>query len=376
VRVLVFYSGGLPEGWQAGKQASFSVNLSSDRLGWKEVVVLPVAGVALSTSSVGENDLSHELTAYPQDRLTSPLDVREARFSFQAGSPGFATATLPAPAAARTRAVPAKSANGFARLVSHREMTPAFVAFSLLAAVAWGAAHALGPGHGKTIVAAYLVGERGTARHALILGITVTLTHTSTVVTLGLVTLYASRFVATQELYLWLSVASGLLVIAMGGLLFFSRLRPVLRGRVGVTLNESQARPGDHGHSHGDHYGHNHAHSPARPGLRSLVALGISGGLLPCPTALVVMLAAIALDRISYGLVLIVAFSAGLAGVLTGIGLLLVYTRQIAGRSARMSALSRRFHIPAHLVAVIPLGSAAIIFVAGLILTSNALATR
>jgi len=97
---------------------------------------------------------------------------------------------------------------------------------------------------------------------------------------------------------------------------------------------------------------------------------------LPCPTALVVMLAAIALDRVTYGLVLIFAFSAGLAGVLTGIGLLLVYTRRLAGRSARLSEVFGRLPIPAPLLSMIPLGSAVIILVAGLILTGNALAAR
>src|SRR5439155_19068707 len=121
-----------------------------------------------------------------------------------------------------------------------------------------------------------------------------------------------------------------------------------------------------HPHSHVHAHDHGHEHIPKEPGLCGLIALGISGGLLPCPTALVVMLAAIALDRVLYGLVLIFAFSLGLAGVLTGIGLLLVLAKRAAARPGRLSRLAARVSLPSGALNALPVGSAAVIFVAGL----------
>ncbi len=169
------------------------------------------------------------------------------------------------------------------------------ILLSLLIAAFWGAAHALSPGHGKAMVAAYLVGSRGTARHALLLGLTVTVTHTAGVFALGLVTLGLSELIVPEQLYPWLNLVSALLVVGVG----VSVLRARLRRR--------------HAHHHHHHHGDR--------SLRDLFAVGISGGLLPCPTALVVLLAAISLHRVGYGLVLIVAFSLGLAGAMTAVGL-------------------------------------------------------
>src|SRR5207237_365252 len=157
------------------------------------------------------------------------------------------------------------------------------------AALFWGAAHALSPGHGKTIVTAYLVGQRGTPRHAALLGLIVTATHTIGVFSLGFVTLALSQFVVPDRLYPWLNLVSGVLVVAIGASVLRSRLR----------------HRNAHEHGHDRH----HEHGPSG---RSLVAVGVSGGLLPCPSALVVLLAAISLHRIAFGLLLIVAFSAGL----------------------------------------------------------------
>jgi ABC-type nickel/cobalt efflux system permease component RcnA len=236
------------------------------------------------------------------------------------------------------------------------------VLLSLLAAAAWGAAHALGPGHGKTIVAAYLVGSRGTLGHALVLALTVTLTHTASVVALGLVALYAARHVDTAEVYLWLSVGSGLFVMAIGLALLLGRARG-LRRRL-------------HGHSHdahgGDH-GHSHDQVPSSAGLRGLIALGISGGLLPCPTALVVMLASVAIGRVAFGLLLILSFSVGLAVTLTAVGLALVYAGRVIEGKAGLGPRVRRVPLAAKALVLLPLGSAGIILVVGALLTGQAL---
>ena len=257
------------------------------------------------------------------------------------------------------------------------------VALALLTAMLLGGMHALSPGHGKTVVGAYLVGSRGTARHALFLGLTVTLVHTAGVFALGLATLFVSRSFMPERVFPWLSLASGLLVLGMGLSLLRVRLR---------ALGRPARGPGHaHGHDHEHPAGalsHSHglgSHTHAVPGAdgapvtwRSLLALGISGGLLPCPSALVVMLGAIALQRVLLGLVLIVAFSAGLAATLSAIGLAMVYSGRLAGRLATRLRLDQRgggrgpWATVWHLGRAIPALSAGVVALAGLALTAEA----
>jgi ABC-type nickel/cobalt efflux system permease component RcnA len=327
LRLVIDYAAPLPSGWQQGVSAAYEDHNFDGRQGWQELVIRPGQGIDLTASNAATEDLSAELTRYPETQLKSPPQMSKASFNFQPGS-GVTTA---APVTSLGGRVTPKYLNGFAKLIEEQKLTPAFVALSLLAAMAWGAAHALGPGHGKTIVAAYLVGSRGTARHALLLGAVVTFAHVSSVITLGLVTLYASHFVSTEYLYLWLSVASGLLVVAMGAGLLFNRLCVFRRTTIvelhshGGEAHSHEQGSGDHCHTHGERLpyvvyapgrapAHNHgpsghSHEVTAPGLKGLVLLGVSGGILPCPTALVVMLGAIALDRVEYGLVLIVALA-------------------------------------------------------------------
>ncbi|HMH48534.1 MAG TPA: sulfite exporter TauE/SafE family protein, partial [Solirubrobacteraceae bacterium] len=213
---------------------------------------------------------------------------------------------------------------------------------SLGAAFFWGMAHALSPGHGKTIVAAYLVGRRGTPWHAAALGVIVTATHTIGVFALGLVTLALSQFIVPEQLYPWLNLVSGVLVIAIGAAVFRSRFR--------------HRRAHAHGH-------HHHHHEDEALSRRSLVAVGITGGLLPCPSALAVLLAAISLHRVPFGMLLIVAFSAGLALSITGIGLVAVFAKQIFKRAS----------FEGRLVRLLPAASALVILAAGLAMTVRAL---
>lgn len=334
------------------------------RLGWQEIVVQAGAGVALRQSSVPSVSISQELRQYPQDLLQSPLAVNSARFQFQPVAP------LPAAvgsAAANSLSVPAGQSNLAARFGSDRfadllnaPASSGFVLATFLVAFGLGALHALSPGHGKTIVGAYLVGSRGTARHALFLGLTTTVTHTAGVFLFGLLVLFASETILPDRLYPWLGVLSGLLVAGIG----YSLLRGHWRRLRG------SAAP-DHSQEMGYHYhlGVGHTHLPAanqsgRVTWRSLLALGISGGLLPCPSALVVLLSAIALGQVGFGLLLIGVFSLGLASVLTGIGLALVY----AGRLLqRMPARAHR------LTRLLPVGSAVFITLAGAAITVQAL---
>ncbi|MBC8078093.1 MAG: sulfite exporter TauE/SafE family protein, partial [Chloroflexales bacterium] len=242
---------------------------------------------------------------------------------------------------------------------------PAALLLTLLVAFGLGAMHALAPGHGKTVVAAYLVGSRGTALHALFLGITTTITHTVGVFALGLVTLFVSRYILPEQLYPWLGVLSGAFVVIIGVALFTGRLS-LLHGH-----SHTHDHTADGLHSHG---GFTHAHAgaaatkrAARPqgplGWGSLLMLGISGGLLPCPSALVVLLSAIALGRVGFGLLLILCFSLGLASVLTAIGIALVH----AGR------LFDRVPVNGRLLRVLPVASALVVTIIGLGITLQAL---
>ena len=278
------------------------------------------------------------MTEYPSDRLNSLPSVSSAVFFFDAGS------TLAAPANTNSessetisRDAAGKTLGRFASIVSRENLTPGFIALALLLAAGWGAMHALGPGHGKTVVAAYLVGERGTWRHAVYLGLIVTATHTISVFTLGAIAIFASNLLSADDMYNWLSTASGALVAVVGGVLLVTRLRRILASRSERRAHEhahaqheshSHRAEAGHSHEHGDGGEHGHSHVPTAPGWRGLLALGVSGGLVPCPTALVVMLGAIAIDRIVFGLVLASAFSVGLASVLTAVGLVLVFGRR------------------------------------------------
>jgi ABC-type nickel/cobalt efflux system permease component RcnA len=258
-------------------------------------------------------------------------------------------------------------------LMGQRRLPLSVLLLSLVVAFWFGAGHALSPGHGKTVVAAYLVGSRGTAAQAAILGLTVTATHTAGVFALGLVTLYLSSFILPDQLYPSLGFISGALVAGMGLTLFVRRLRAL---RHPGNAREQEHHHDGHAHHHDRARGHSHllagnfgqkhayltaippgsANQPApgvhrhgifgRPhshaaietqgaqgvSLRALLALGVSGGLLPCPSALVVLLSAVAFHRLAFGMILIVAFSLGLATTLTGVGILVVYGSRFLAR--------------------------------------------
>ncbi len=336
-------------------QGSYQDNNYAERLGWQEVVVQAADGVNLLRSSAPAQDVSQALQNYPQDLLQSPLAVNQATFQFETAvsttQPVIETAVSPQTALSNRF-----SQDEFASLLTTTLEQPGAVALALLVAVGLGAAHALTPGHGKTIVGAYLVGSRGTARHALFLGLTTTITHTAGVFAFGLLVLFASQFILPEKLFPWLGVFSGLLVVGIGFSLFRQRLHQM----------KSQTR---HSHEEGFHYhfGVGHSHTPTQEtavSWRNLLALGVSGGLIPCPSALVLLLSAIALNKVGFGLVLIVAFSLGLAGVLTGIGLVLVYANQLF---QRMPASQGK------ITAVVPIFSALFITLAGLGITYQAL---
>jgi nickel/cobalt exporter len=307
------------------------------RVGWHAIVSRPGRGTAVRASAPA-GDPTGGLRRYPEDALSSPADVREATFAVSPGG-----GTLQAPDGRRVSHAAERGGDALSRAFSSAAAGEGVLVLLLLTAFAWGALHALSPGHGKAMVAAYLVGTRGTARHAVALGATVTVTHTAGVFALGLVALGLSEYVLPEDLYPWLNLVSGLLVLGVGAGVLRSHLR---RRR-----------------HHRRHHHHDHSHAPPeRLSWRGLIAMGASAGLIPCPSALVVLLGAVAQGQIALGMLLIVAFSLGLAATLTGLGLVVV----LAGRALG------RLNVPAGLVTAVPAISALLIVGVGFVLTVQA----
>ncbi len=309
------------------------------RVGWKEIVATAHEGVTLSESSVPTTSKSNQLTTYAVDLIQAPPQDVRARLSFAVSASARAlspTSWAVVGAGVPSSVVAQTPRSRLTELITARQLSAGVIVFSLLVAIGLGALHALEPGHGKTLVAAYLVGSQGTAWHALLLGLTVTASHTIGVYALGGVALFASHYVLPEQLYPWLGFSSGLLIMGMGVVL-------LTRAWAGhhahpdhdqhVHPHHPHDQPHEHDHDHSHHY-HPHVHSPhdeplqpVSVGYGALLTLGITGGMIPCPAALVVLLSAVALQRIAFGLLLIVAFSVGLAAVLVSTGLLLVSAR-------------------------------------------------
>ena len=318
---------------EAGRRIELRDETFPGRVGWKAVVAVPGAGTDVR-STVPATDPTDGLRRYPRDLLKSPLDQRTATLT---AKPGTGRVTAPDGVRGGGETTEDRSGDGLAGIFQDAASGRGVLILLLLAAFGWGALHALSPGHGKSMVAAYLVGTRGTARHAAALGATVTIAHTAGVFALGVVTLALSQYVVPEDLYPWLTLASGLLVVGVG--------IGVLRSRL---------------HKAKHHHHHHHTHEVS---TRSLIAMGASAGMIPCPSALVVLLAALSQHQVGLGLLLITAFSLGLAATITGIGLAVVYAR----------ALLQRFDLAGSRTATaLPAVSAFAIVVVGCLLTAQA----
>lgn len=328
------------------------------RIGWREVVVRAGEDARILSASVPATSISQELLAYPKDLLKSPPDVSSATARFEPGTGLGQPPTLLDPSRLGARVAVRNTDGGFAGLIAEDELSLGFIFVSLLVALFWGAAHAFSPGHGKAIVAGYLVGTRGRPRDAFVLGLIVTVTHTAGVFALGGVTLLLSEFIVPEQLYPWLNLVSALLVVGVGLAILRWRIRVWRRGD---PLGGAHAHAHGHGHGH-NHGGHTHDHGVGA-GRAGLLGVGISAGIIPCPTALVVLLAAISLQRVGYGLVLIVAFSVGLAGAVTSIGLIAVTARRAFSRMS--------FDGP--VIRALPAVSAIAVLGLGLVMTLRAL---
>jgi nickel/cobalt exporter len=243
----------------------------------------------------------------------------------------------------------------FTRSIATRRLTPSLVLIALGLAFLFGAMHALSPGHGKTMVAAALVGTRGTAWHAILLGTVVTLTHTVGVFALGLITLSAAQQAVPERSYPILTAISGGMIVCVGASLLAQQFRK--------RRNERDLWDRYEAEEDEESYAARPAPTDAKLSLRSLLMLGITGGAVPCPSALVVMLSAMALHRIAFGLVLILSFSLGLAVVLTGIGLMVV----------RLGGAIERLPWNSKLITRLPTLSAATILLTGILVMARAI---
>ena len=347
-----------------GVMVSFRDPGAADHVGWHEI---SAAGdrMTVSRSNVPATSRSARLTVYPKDMLSSPLDQRSASFTVTPGGPALVAG--PAARGGAAHVLPRgvdRLTQSFTDLVARRHLTPAFALLALLIAIALGAIHALAPGHGKTIMAAQAIsrGRRG-LRDILTLGLTVTVTHTLGVLVLGLLVAGGSSIV-TPGLFPWLGAVSGTLVALTGCTL----LRRALRPRSAHGHNHGHHHDHGHGHDHGHDHGHPSADMPRRG---TVLIMGFAGGLMPSPSAIVVLLGAVALGHAWFGVLLVLAYGLGLAMTLTGVGLFI--TGSGRWMAARMPLLRDRAHrIPARLV---PTGSAALIVLLGVGLAARSLAT-
>ena len=353
----------------ASCQLNYEDTNFADHAGWKEIVIVPGIEVSVSGSTVPKQDRSGELSSYPTDLINSPPQQLKAQANFSfAGSGSRVTGVLSAPNKETTGSVRQSSLavgdaslrdlpraevklkpnqqgtprSSFTELVGTKEISLGIALLAALISAGLGALHALEPGHGKTIVAAYLVGSRGTGKHALLLGTIVTAAHTAGVYLLGLITIYAQKYILPERIYPFLGVLSGVLIAGMGCYLLLQRY-------LGAEFSHTH----DYTAAAGGELARNPETQRSRTvSVRQLVVLGITGGIIPCPAALVALLSAVALHRTVFGLYLIVAFSLGLATVLIGMGMVTVY----AGR------LMSRLHLEGpFLQKWLPMGSAAMI---------------
>lgn len=386
---------------------SFGDGYLADRIGWREITAVASGGVRLARSSVPGTSVSRELRAYPDGLLSSPLDQRTAELGVAPGT-GSVAVTLPLVPDGPIADALAALDRTFTGLIGTDSLTLPLGLLAVLLATVLGAGHALIPGHGKTVMAAYLAGRRGRPRDALIVGATVTATHTLGVLVVGLL-LSAFSALTGEGVLAWLGLASGLLISAVGVRLLLSAWRAYRTGEAPALGHGHGHGHFGHGHEHGHGHGHGHGHlghgpgplaeegrtvalleregadpgeeavrSPAggteardeeaartgsekAPSKGGLVGMGVAGGLVPSPSALVVLLGAIALGRTWFGIALVLAYGVGMAGTLTATGLLLV---RLTGRLDRLATAGGG--LAARVSALAPVGTAAVVVLLGL----------
>lgn len=260
-----------------------------------------------------------------------------------------------------------------------QNITIQFAIVALIVSFVLGGLHALTPGHGKAVVAAYLVGSKGRVVDAIFLGLVVTFTHTFSVIVLGVILLLAKNRIQHESVVMWLSLISGVLIVGIGGWLLGRNIKQYYSGRVqghshGHGHSHSHGHENDHSHGHEhDHShghvhshggGHSHSHVPSdRTGFWGILTLGISGGIVPCVDALLGLLFAISLNKITWGVIILCAFSLGLAAVLVAIGILMVLAKPMIERFTGEGIWLKRM----------PIISASVVIILGAVLVFKAL---
>ena len=337
-------------GGSSGELSYVDRNADDGRIGWREVTAFG-DGVELSGSDVPTVSPSDQLRAYPQDMLSSPLHDSSMTAGYTVTGPalgivpGQSTATGPV-------ARPQSETAGFASVLADHGLP--LIVLGLLIAFGFGAWHALLPGHGKTLMAGAMVGAGARPRQAVAVATAVASMHSATVIALGLAVVALQRTFRPEVLYPWLGALSGLAAVGVGVYL--------IRTRWASWRHERR-------HAHGHAHGHEHRSVPGvtdaggRLTGRGIATLAFAGGALPAPSALLAMLAAIQVHRVVYGLALVAAFSAGLAGALLGVG--------VGALRARDAIARRAGDRVAHLL---PLVSAVVIVIAGLAVAARAAA--
>ncbi|MFE3581221.1 nickel/cobalt transporter [Streptomyces vinaceus] len=402
-----------PAGLRHGGDVVVRTAYEPTRIGWREITVQGI-GLRITGTRLPATSPTGELRRYPADPLAAPLDQRTAELHTV---PASGTATAPATGTTAGQATD-RIKGWFDSLIARRELTVPVGLLALLLALVLGASHALLPGHGKTIMAAYLAGRRGTRRDAVTVGATVTLTHTAGVLVLGLA-LPTATHLAGETVLTWLGAASGLIVTAIGLWLLTAALRnKPAHGHHHHHHGSPHHHDHGHLHTHDHHAGHDHrphaatggagrssarlpeardsttpapapsgagtvttlaapephtlagphhthTHTSGRDRRRSagLIGMGIAGGLVPSPSALIVLLGAVALGRTAFGVLLVIAYGLGMATTLTLAGLLLLHVKH---RLQTRLRADRTRHLARRIARLGPLGTSVLVILVGL----------
>jgi ABC-type nickel/cobalt efflux system permease component RcnA len=412
LRLVCGFEATLPEPIGAAPtRISFTDESYVERLGWREI--LARGSEVILTAIEGElrdESPSKRLSEYPAALLAiplhdgplvvdavaggealPPLDIADAEppagvvtptgspaaepTSSPAASPSASPAVVPVAsptASPAVGAVPGGIDGSELPSIFRADLTPLVVLLSVLAAAGLGAGHALTPGHGKTLMAAYLVGTRGTARHALALGLSVSLSHTVGILVLAALVVGASDVLPADVVVRWAPVVAAVSIAAIGAWMLLAEVRR----RRSATNNDHDHDGPTHDHPHApeapgmhSHGGVPHSHLPAAGSAitwRSLFVLGLAGGLIPSTSALLILLGSIAAGRPAFGFILVVAFGLGMAAVMAGVGLAMVVARTRLDRLPDGGGLGR-------LREAVPLAAAVLVFGFGIYLTAQAL---
>ena len=423
MRIECGYAAAIPATLSGPTTITFSDTSFTDRIGWREVIASG-DGVTIEADGLPATSPSKRLTSYPADMISQPLDMRSVTIVATPEAAPVDTAVPAAlgPAAAAAAgvsvvgAVPGGVGGELPAIFQSVDLNPIVLVLSILTALGLGAGHAVTPGHGKTLMAAYLVGTRGTALHAVGLGLAVTVSHTLGILVLAALVVGAQGLLPPDVVVRGAPVIAAVTIVAIGGWMLIAEVRRRLAARSTVAVGGEHSRgPGHdaephelhdvaadvhtgHNHDHDHHHavadvhsGHDHHHDEAplasgehRHGgivhshlppagstisWRGLIALGLAGGLIPSTSALFILLGSIVAGRPAFGFVLVVVFGFGMALVMNGVGLAMVFARTRLDRLPSGSSLGR-------LARHAPLVAAVVVLAFGLYLTAQAIGGR